>query len=161
MRSPMFGSHISYNAFLSFLNRRSASIAMGKHTKNMYAMTVPAMTPDTPHDLISTIDETRPTAAATAPYTSCAFMWSAAARRQAIGLQRALIILQAAIQETRSTGGTTAPRVHNRMNGWVMKISGMTAARANPSENDKFRFNVRATHPMSRRAIASAYATHT
>ena len=27
-----------------------------------------------------------------------------------------------------------------------MKISGTTAARVNPSENDKFRFNVRATH---------------
>jgi hypothetical protein len=47
---PTFGGRIFYNAFLSFLNRRSASIAMGKHTKNVYAMTVPAMTPDTPHD---------------------------------------------------------------------------------------------------------------
>src|SRR5580704_8291080 len=109
----------------------------------MYAMTVPAMTPVTPHDLMSIIDKTMPTAAATALYTSCAFMWSAAARRQAIGVQKALIILQAAIQETRSTGGTTASLVHNRMNGRAMKISGTTAARVNPSENDKFRFNVR------------------
>jgi len=48
--SPMFGSHIFYNAFLSFLNRRSASIALGKQINIMYAMTVPAMTPLTPHD---------------------------------------------------------------------------------------------------------------
>jgi hypothetical protein len=48
--SPMFGSHILYNAFLSFLNRRSTSIAVGKQTNIMYEMTVPAMTPLTPHD---------------------------------------------------------------------------------------------------------------
>ena len=86
---PCLGGHIFYNAFLSFLNRRSASIAMGKQTNIMYEMTVPAMTPVTPHDLISTIDKTMPTAAHTALYTSCAFMWSAAARRQAIGVQKA------------------------------------------------------------------------
>ena len=62
---------------------------MGKHINIMYEMTVPAMTPVTPQDLISTIDKTMFTAADTALYTSCAFMWSAAARRQAIGLQKA------------------------------------------------------------------------
>ena len=125
----------------------------------MYEMTVPAMTPVIPQDLIRTIDKTMFTAADTALYINCALMWFAAARRQAIGEQKALIILQAAIQETRSKGGTTASPAHSRINGRAMKIRGATAARVNASEKVRFRFNVRATHPMSRRAIASAYAT--
>ena len=122
----------------------------------MYEMTVPAMTPVTPQDLIRAIDKAMFTAADIALYASCAFMWFAAARRQAIGVQKAEIVLQAAIQETSSKGGTTASPAHSRMNGRVMKIRGTTAARVNPSEKDRFRFNVRETHPMSQRAIASA-----
>ena len=44
----------------------------------------------------------------TALWMACAFMCDAAASRQAIGLQNASIMLHAAIQSTKSFGGTTA-----------------------------------------------------